>query len=276
MEYLLRSIIGAAPDADDDYEIVNLVTENGSRKRQKVAGTGNYSTNDLDSYRIIAGQFDNADESKKQALSADIPFKMYPIPSSSSIDTNNPNVRAGLVNLKLQLSLTNQKLPNMLETPEYEFSAHYCDLEHHIIEATNAARVAATAIFATHKTESAYEIGNHKVDLFVNQELPITKKLVDYVNADHLQPFLNEVSPCGWELWPKIQENQADVSIDIERHLFDLDPFRTLNEDQSESVNAFVESFQQSIKKDYSLEGEGFIVLTGTDQVPVHYPLSRS
>ena len=113
-----------------------------------------------------------------------------------------------------------------------------------------------------HKKDSAYELGNQKLDLFLNQEIPVNKKVQDYINSDHMQPFLSETSPCGWELWPRLQENEADVAIDIEKHLFDLDPFRTLNQEQNNTVQNFVSAFEDAIKQDYLAESNNFLVLT--------------
>lgn len=296
---LLRSALAAAPDssvADEDFEVVHLITDDGSRKRQKVTAGGNVRSEQLERFKIISGEFENG--SKAQMLSADLPFSLYPIPRTSQIDTNDPNVRAGLVNLKLQLSLTNQKTLGSLETPQYEFSAHYCDLDHHKREAKNAARIAAAAIFGTHRCKSMAELGSSLVNIHLNEELPTSDDLLEYVNGDHIQPNNESESPCGWKLWPKLQENHAGASINIERYLFDLDPFRVLDKLQAEQVNKFETAFDKELnsllgfkpplspssstptlltpKTEPPPKNIPYIVLTGTDKdVPPNYELDR-
>ena len=203
---------------------MHLITDDGSRKRQKVTAVAMFALNSLKDLKSFLVNLRMA--AKRKCSVQTCHFSLYPIPRTSQIDTNDPNVRAGLVNLKLQLSLTNQKTLGSLETPQYEFSAHYCDLDHHKREAKNAARIAAAAIFGTHRCKSMAELGSSLVNIHLNEELPTSDDLLEYVNGDHIQPHNESESPCGWKLWPKLQENHAGASINIERYLFDLDPFR--------------------------------------------------
>lgn len=267
---LLRSTVGAVPDEATDpgsFEVVSLTTREGAKKRQKISGVYGGAPHQLDEFRVISGALENVPS--ESTMDADLPFKFYRLDDRFMVDEDSPDIRPGLVNLRLQLSLTSQRNMNALETPEYEFSAHFSDLEHHKAELASVLKIIGGAIFSTKRAPSAFELGSNTVDVHVNQELPSSKKVLEYVNADHLQPFATEISPCGWELWPKMQENDRTATKDIEQLLFELDPFSVLKESQQGYIDQLENTFLEKNNDDY-------IVLTGTDKpVPTHYNLEN-
>lgn len=256
--YVLLRCQSAADLSGAESEDTVYIQTDGGKKRQRVVEGLQLSTFEKERYTVVSGALESTDSTTP----ADLVFRQYPVPKMP-VDTAAD--REGLANLKLQLSMTDHMTLG-LDTPPYEFMAHFTDLPAHNRERDATFRVVAAAIRGTCKRESAATLGLKPVRLREREMIGEHPEVTAFVNADHLQPLSDNVSECGWELWPRVVARAVDAPALLETHMWSLDPFRANSADERAWIDAFVNTAVEKCKNSV------LITLTGTDStVPDHW-----